>query len=150
MSEALTNPAMVDLGFLVGEWEMRLSDASFLAGPDDELVGRLEVTAIESGMLLSMRQFTEPGGTPAASWVIGRDGTGPEYTVLYTDTRGVSRVYGMRFDGPRWAMWRDDVEFAQRFGAAVDADRGSVDGRWEKRVGSGEWEHDFAVRYVRR
>ena len=30
----LTNPALADLDFLVGDWDMTLSGASFLPGPD--------------------------------------------------------------------------------------------------------------------
>ena len=80
-----------------------------------------------------MRQFADPNGPPLASWVIGRDAALPGYTVLYTDDRGVSRVYEMSLAGDQWKIWRNDPDFSQRFEATLSPDRQSVAGRWEKR-----------------
>jgi hypothetical protein len=140
----------MDLAFLVGEWEMTLSNASFLPEPNQPVSGLLLVEPIEDGMLLAMRQVGDPAGPPLASWVIGRDASRPDYTVLYTDNRGVSRVYDMRFTGDVWTIWRDDPEFSQRFEATVSADRHTADGRWHTRAAGGKWEHDFDVAHARR
>lgn len=150
MSGELTNPALADLAFLVGEWEMAISQASFLPTPDDVVTGRVEITTTESGMLLVIRQAGDKAGPPLASWVIGRNGAHGDYTVLYTDERPVSRVYEMRLAEDRWTIWRDDPDFSQRFEATIAADRRSLSGRWEKRSGDGPWEHDFEVAYTRR
>ena len=150
MSVELSNPALHEIAFLVGEWDLTLSNAAFLPGEDEQVVGHVEITPIESGMLLAIRQLGEAGVPPLASWVIGRDGSGAPYTVLYTDNRGVSRVYEMSFVDGKWAIWRDDPEFSQRFNAVVSADSRTVEGGWEKRHSDGGWEHDFDVRYVRR
>jgi hypothetical protein len=146
----LDNPALADIAFLVGEWEMTISNASFLPDPDQSASGRLEVTPIESRWLLVMRQSSDSAGTPLATWVIGRDGAGPNYTVLYADGRGVSRVYEMDLVDARWRIWRDDPEFSQRFEASISVDTRSITGRWEKRIAGGAWEHDFEVSYSRR
>jgi hypothetical protein len=146
----LTNPALANLSFLVGDWEMTLSQASFLPDPGQTLTGRVEVELIESGGLLAMRQFADPNGPPLASWVIGRDAARPGYTVLYTDDRGVSRVYEMSVAGDEWRIWRNDLDFSQRFTATLSPDRQSVAGRWEKRAATGGWEHDFNIAYSRR
>jgi len=108
VTSELTNPALGDLGFLVGAWDMTLSGASFLADPLQSVTGRLEVTPIECGGLLAMRQLGDPASPPMASWVIGRDASRPGYSVLYTDGRGVSRVYEMSVTGDVWTIWRDD------------------------------------------
>ena len=149
MTAELTNPALKDVGFLVGEWIMTLSEASFLPDPSEVLTGRVEVSVIESGGLLALRQHTDPSGPPAATWVIGRDESQPNYTVLYTDARGVARVYEMSFTDDVWRMWRHDPAFSQRFEAAVRPDRQAMAGRWEKRVAGGAWEHDFTLDYRR-
>jgi hypothetical protein len=149
MSDELRNPALADLRFLVGQWAMSLSEASFLADPSEVLTGRVEFEAAESGTLLVMRQVPDPTGPPLASWVIGRDGARSGYTVLYTDDRGVSRVYEMTMKGDDWRIWRDDPDFSQRFEATISPDRQSIAGRWEKRPAGSEWEHDFDVVYSR-
>ena len=149
MNTDLTNPALSDLAFLVGAWDMTISRASFLSTPDETVSGRVAFEPIEGGMLLVMRQVGDAAGPPLASWVIGRDGPGSDHTVLYADSRGVSRVYAMCLRDDRWTIWRDDPDFAQRFEATVDADRRRIEGRWERRAADGPWEHDFAVAYTR-
>ena len=73
-----------------------------------------------------------------------------DYCVLYSDDRGVSRVYRMSFSDGTWRMWRDTPEFSQRFGAEVSAGQAETNGSWQKSVDGGRtWEHDFTVRYSR-
>jgi hypothetical protein len=150
MNGELANPMLADLEFLVGDWDMTLSNTSFLDDPNQVLSGRTEIRPIESGMLLAMRQVGEAGGPSLASWLIGRDVSGDEYTVLYTDDRPASRVYAMTFDDSELRIWRDDPDFSQRFSARASIDRRLLEGRWEKRTSAGPWEHDFDVAYSRR
>ena len=145
----LTNPGLAALEFLIGTWEMTISRASFLPDPDQTVTGLVNVQPIENATLLALRQLVDPGGPPAATWVIGRDGAKPDYTVLYADARGVSRVYTMSLTGERWRIWRDDPEFSQRFEATIDPDRRHISGSWQKRASKGDWEHDFTVDYAR-
>ena len=98
---------------------------------------------IDNGRLLAFRQGD------AATWMIGRDDSSDLYTILYSDSRGVSRVYTMTLDAEAWHIWRDDDEFSQRFTSVVSPDRDLISGRWEKQSGAGAWEHDFAVTYRR-
>ena len=143
-----TNPALATLQFLVGTWDMELSDASFLPDPEATVRGRVEFAWIERGAALVMRM----GGAaaPSATWIVGRDETQRDYHVLYADDRGVSRVYRMSLGDSTWRVWRDAPGFAQRFDAEVRADRAEIDGRWQKSVDGGtSWEHDFKVRYSR-
>jgi hypothetical protein len=130
------------LRFLEGGWEIELSQATFV--PEGEVARGTAVFAfVDDGRLLAFRQGD------AATWIIGRDDSSPDYTVLYSDSRGVSRVYTMTFDDGTWNVWRDDAEFSQRFEAFVSPDRDLISGRWEKRTRGGSWEHDFAVIYRR-
>lgn len=149
MGDELRNPALAELRFLVGEWEMTLSEASFLPDPDQTVTGRLVVETTETGTLVVMRHVPDQSGPPLASWVIGRDAAGPVYTVLYADDRGVSRAYEMTVKGDDWRIWRNDPEFSQRFEATISGDRGSITGRWEKRPAGSDWQHDFNVVYTR-
>lgn len=149
MSDELRNPSLSELAFLIGDWDMALSRAAFLPDQDAEVHGRVEVRAIEEGGLLAMRQVVERSGPPAATWVIGRDEALAGYTALYTDNRGVSRVYEMTVAGAEWRMWRNNPEFSQRFDATVSSERDEIVGEWQKRSSAGDWEHDFDVRYTR-
>lgn len=143
-----TNPALADLRFLAGTWEMELSEASFLPDPEATVHGSVTFGWIEQGAALVMRMGD--AATPAATWIFGRDDAEPGYHVLYADDRGVSRVYRMSLDGRTWRMWRDTPEFAQRFTAEVSVGQAEVTGSWQKSVDGGRtWEHDFKVRYRR-
>jgi len=137
------NPALDALRFLVGEWDMELSDASFLPDPDAKVNGSVSFEWIEQAMALVMRMGT-------ATWIIGRDEAEPGYHVLYADERGVSRVYLMSFSDGTWRLWRDTPEFSQRFEAQVSGDEAEINGEWRKSSDGGTtWEHDFNVRYRR-
>jgi hypothetical protein len=144
------NPALADLSVLVGDWDMELWGASFLPTPESRIHGgRVRFEWIENDALLAMRQQGEADGPPAACWVFGRDESSDDYSVFYSDSRGVSRIYSMSFMAGEWKLWRDNTEFAQRFTAALTADGSTLTGRWEKSSNGGEWKHDFHVRYTR-
>jgi len=72
---------------------------------------------------LVMRQAEKSGKPPSARWTIGRDESGTDYTVLYADTRGVSRVYRMSFAEGLWKLWRNSPNFSQRFEGHVNSDK---------------------------
>ncbi len=146
---AAANPALRELGVLVGDWEIEISGAAFLPSPEDKAHGHVRFEWIEGGAVLAMRQGAEADGPPAATFVIGRDETDRRYKALYSDTRGVSRVYDMSFSEGVWKLWRDTDDFSQRFEGTVDPDQQVIAGVWEKAVGDGEWEHDFDLKYTR-
>lgn len=135
-------PALEPLRFLEGVWEMELSEAAFL--PEGHVVrGSATFDFLDDGRLLAFRQGD------AATWIIGRDDSSDLFTVLYSDGRGVSRVYAMALEAETWKIWRDDDDFSQRFTSTVSAGRDLIIGRWEKRAAGEGWEHDFAVKYRR-
>ena len=135
-----TNPALSPLQFLAGAWDMELSGAAFLPDPDASVHGPVTFEWIEQGAALVMRM--DGGETPAATWIIGRDESESDSCVLYTDDRGVSRVYRMSFSDRTWRMWHDTTEFAQRFDAEVLARTGRLQhvawavGAW---IGAAYW-----------
>ncbi|HTX82349.1 MAG TPA: hypothetical protein VME44_09240 [Streptosporangiaceae bacterium] len=143
------NPALAQLEFLVGAWDMELSDAAFLAEPDAKALGSVTFEWAGQGAALVMR--IGDAATPAATWIIGRDDAEADYHALYADDRGVSRVYRMSLRDSTWRMWRDTPEFSQRFTAQISAEQAEISGAWQKSVdGGNSWEHDFKVRYSRR
>lgn len=143
------NPALADLQPLVGHWRMELYDAAFLPDRDTRVTGRVESDWIEDGGALRIRQG-DSAHPPAAVWIIGRDESEPDYTVLYADDRGVSRTYSMTLDNEHWQIWRGTPEFSQRFHAQLDHDAQMIRGCWEKSTDQGAtWEHDFNIDYIR-
>ena len=135
-------PALERLRFLEGDWEMELSQAAFL--PEGERVhGTAAFEFLDDGRLLALRQGD------AATWIIGGDDASALFTVLYSDGRGVSRVYAMTLESETWKIWRDADEFSQRFEAVVSPGLDLISGHWERRHSGEDWEHDFAVTYRR-
>jgi hypothetical protein len=142
------NPHLKDLAFLVGDWEMELSNAAFLRPPADTVRGQVSCEWIENGAFLLMRMGMGMGAD--ALWLMGRDEAQPLYKVFYFDARAVSRVYEMSFADQQWTMWRDSERFSQRFTGRLSADGRIITAEWTKRSDQQEWEHDFDVTYRRR
>ena len=144
------NPALGPLEVLAGEWDMALSNASFLPSPSDTVMGRVSIEWTENGAFLVMYMGSKPPATPDATWLIGRDEVTPNYTVLYYDTRKVSRVYEMSFADGVWKIWRNAPGFSQRFEGHMGADGNTIKAEWEKSTDGKQWEHDFSITYTRR
>ncbi|WP_052372530.1 hypothetical protein [Amycolatopsis taiwanensis] len=139
-----TNPALQPLELLVGDWEMDLFNAEFLPDPETRVRGSATFAWVEQGAALVMRQGDN------ATWIIGRDDSADDFHVLYSDNRGVSRVYRMTFDGHRWTLQRNTAEFSQRFEATIGTEGTTIEGRWEKSFDAGEnWQHDFNINYTK-
>ena len=143
------NPALTDLEVLAGDWNMELSGASFLPNPSDKVSGHVSFEWIENGAFLVLRMGGKPSGPPDATWLIGRDETAPNYTVLYFDTRKVSRLYKMSFSEGLLKMWRSSQNFSQRFEGKVSTDGDTISANWQKSFDGIQWEDDFNVTYTR-
>ena len=81
--------------------------------------------------------------------MIGRDDSSPDYKVLYSDARGVSRVYEMSYTERVWKLWRNSPDLSQRFQGMVSPDRNTIISQWEKTLDGVAWEHDFDITYTR-
>jgi hypothetical protein len=144
-----TNPALRDLEGFVGDWTMELSNATFLPNLTDTVKGQASFDWLEDGAFLVLYMGNRPPGTPDAIWLISRDGSASNYTVLYYDARKVSRVYEMSFSEGTWKIWRNSPDFSQRFEAEFSEDGNTITGRWENSSDGSTWEHDFDVTYTR-
>ncbi len=143
------NPALKPLEALVGDWQMELSNVSFLPNPSATTTGHISFEWLQAGAILVMSMGGKPSGPPDAMWVIGRDDSTPNYTVLYYDSRGVSRVYAMSFSVDVWKIWRDAPGFCQRFEGKLSNDGNTITARWEKSSDGATWQHDFDVTYTK-
>ncbi len=148
-SSLTPNPSLKHLEILVGDWDMELSNASFLPSSSDTVKGHVSFEWLEDGAFLIMYMGNKPPGTPDAMWLISRDESTSNYTVLYYDTRKVSRVYGMSFSDGIWKIWRNSPGFSQRVEGKFSDDGNSIVAYWEKSSDGSTWEHDFDVTYTR-
>lgn len=147
MPESSGNVRIEDLEPLIGEWRM---DASPPGGPPWPGEGRVTFEWLEGGAFLCQRWSVDMPEAPNGVAVIGADTSKGAFFQLYTDERGVHRVYEMSFADGEWKMWRDsDDPFPQRFIAQLSDDGGTFTGRWEKAEEGSEWETDFDLTYTK-
>ncbi|HVB03282.1 MAG TPA: hypothetical protein VNE41_06150 [Chitinophagaceae bacterium] len=150
METTLINPALKDLEMLVGSWTIELSNASFLPEPTAVIRGSMSFELIKDGAFLIMRQGIKDSGMPWSLWLIGRDQDADDYSALYFDDRGVSRVYQMSLAKGVLNIWRDSPKFSQRFAGKISKDKKTIKAQWEKSFDGKRWEHDFDIMYLRK
>ena len=129
-ADAIHNQALDAVETLAGEWQVEISDAEFLDG-DARLPGRMSATWVDGHAFLVLRSVSD-GGPPTSVQVIGRNEDHDDFTVLYTDERGVSRVYAMTLTAGEWTLSRTDPGFHQRFHGRLSADGRGIDGDWSR------------------
>ncbi len=148
MKKIAIDPALKGVEMLAGEWEMELSNASFLPDPNTTIKGSVSFEWLENGDFLGMRQGKK-NDSIWATWLIGRDEDSQNYTVLYIDNRRVSRVYDMSFEKDVWKIWRTAPGFSQRFVGKISKDKKIIKAFWEKSADGNSWEHDFDMVFMR-
>jgi hypothetical protein len=129
---------------LVGEWMVAASGPDGQAWPGQ---GRASFQWHSSGAHLIQRTVTDMPGAPDSTCIIGCDGADGRFVQLYSDERGVCRIYAMRIDGRQWTLERDGEPFPQRFVGEISDDAATIAGRWEKAVDGAEFAVDFYLTY---
>jgi hypothetical protein len=131
---------------LVGIWDtvLRWSEGTHrLVGGPVEVPGVARFEWLEGGSFLHY-EFGP------SHWVIGKDDSTSEFTVLYGDDRGVSRVYRMTFARGAWKIWRSAPGFHQRFVGRLASDGRSIQAHWERSTDGKDWVYDFDLRFTKR
>ena len=90
----------------------------------------------------------QPGidGGPLGFPTLAANGT---YFQLYSDERGVCRVYEMSIGNGEWKLWREGEPFSQRFSATFSDDGNTITGRWEIAEDGTNYTTDFDLIYRR-
>jgi hypothetical protein len=133
---------------LIGEWKLEVG-----------LPGSAEVDAtcacewILGGAFLQQRNQVDHPDAPDAVCVVGLDGQGG-FTQHYFDSRGVARLYEMKFAAGRWELLRVNpdftpLDFSQRYVAQFSDDRSRIEGRWESSRDGQNWDLDFQLNYIK-
>lgn len=153
-STEIRNQALDALEALAGQWRVEISNAEFLDG-DARLAGRMSATWLDGRAFLVLRSVIADGPPdsvrpPASVQVIGRNEDRDDFTALYADERGVSRVHTMTLAAGEWTQVRADPGFHQRFDGRLSDDGSRMEGAWSRSHDDGTiWLHDFDVLYTR-
>jgi hypothetical protein len=131
---------------LVGEWRLTAVGPDGQAWPG-EAQARFEWHA--SGAHLVQTASISVPGAPDSISIIGCDGANATYYQLYSDERGVCRVFEMSISESEWTLWREGAPFAQRFTGRFEDGGRRIAGRWEKAEDGVNYTTDFDLIYVR-
>src|SRR5262245_53543738 len=96
----------------VGEWTL---EAGPPGGPPWPGGGRVRFDWLDDGAFLIQRWTIELPEAPDGTAIIGCDAANKTYCQLYSDERGVCRIYEMGLDNNQWTLRRTGAPFAQRF-----------------------------------
>ena len=103
----------------------------------------------ESRAHLVARTTIDLPEAPNTVSIIGCDAANGTYFQLYSDDRGVCRVYQMSIGDGEWKLWREGDPFPQRFSATISEDGDTITGRWEKAEDGTNYTTDFYLTYTR-
>ena len=146
MNQATAGDMLKALDRFVGEWTMAAAPPGGPAWPGE---GRVRFEWLAGGAFLSQRWTVDLPEAPNGSAIIGCDAANGTYVQLYSDERGVCRVYAMGLHDGAWTLRRDGEPFAQRFTGTFSDDGATIRGRWELAEDGGDWKPDFDVTYTR-
>jgi len=138
--------ALKELEALVGEWTVQA-----IAPGGQPYPGRASSTIEwhQSGAHLVERTTVARPEAPDAISIMGCDAGNGTYYQLYSDDRGVCRVYGMSIGQGEWRLWREGTPFPQRFTGRFEDGGDTIVGRWEKAEDGRTFETDFDLIYRR-
>lgn len=148
--------ALARLDALVGEWEMEATVGGRSMGSSRTTLRWADEGAflLQRADVVAVGDDVPPGwvtNLPFPLWgVVGLDDHSGRFTMLYSDSRGVSRVYSMTLEDGLWRMWgRPGPEFFQRFTGNFSDDGAVITARWESSKQGTEWVLDFDLIYTR-
>ena len=136
MSGTALTDAGSPLGRLIGTWEFEASSGGRFLGR-----GAATFEWAEDGAFVVERAHDEPDPATSEEWatnspmpvtaLLGWDDTTGALTQLYSDARGVFRIYRMTLTDAAWTVWRDAPGFFQRFVGRIGDGGTTIEGRWE-------------------
>jgi hypothetical protein len=131
---------------LVGEWDTVGTHPAFASA----VHGHSSFEWLVEGALLVWHFDWERPGPPSAISVIGHDDTTKTSTMLYSDERGVARIYQMTLEDGVWKMWRESPGFSQRMTGTFADGGNTITVHGELSRDGSKWEQDLDVKYTRK
>lgn len=126
--------------------------------PGVVILGKAICEWIDGEKFLVMKSWNDHPDFPNSTSIIGNTSLGhvggdrePDELIqmFYFDSRGVHRVYEVRFTTKTWEWWRDSEEFSQRFKGTFEGGGNTIVCQGEMRRNGGPWEDDIAMTYRR-
>ena len=146
MDQPTAKDALKELEPLIGEWTLEAIPPGGEPWPGE---ARATIEWHDSGAHIVERSTVDMPDAPDGIKIMGCDAANGTYYQLYSDDRGVCRVYEMGIGHGEWKLWRQGEPFAQRFSATFEDDGNTIRGRWETGLDNGEYETDFDLVYRR-
>ena len=143
MAQPTAEDALKELEVLVGEWTAEAVPPGGEPWPGDI---RSTFEWIEDGNFLLQRSHADLPEAPDGVSIYGCDGGNGTYFQLYSDDRGVCRIYEMTIGNGEWTLHREGEPFNQRFTGKISDDGKTIEGRYELDEGDG-WKTDFEITY---
>jgi hypothetical protein len=142
MDQPTAEQALGKLEPLIGEWSMEAKSASGEPWPGG---GRIVFEWHDSGAHLVQRGTVDHPEAPNNVSIIGCDAANGTYVQMYSDERGVCRIYEMSISNGEWKLWRKGKPFSQRFIGTFSQDGNTITGRWEIAEDGTNYEIDFEL-----
>ncbi len=136
---------LMQFNVFVGEWDMVGTHPGFPA----PVHGHSSFEWLAEGALLIWRFDWERPGPPNAISVIGHDDSSQWCSMLYSDERGVARIYHMDLADGIWKMWRESPGFSQRMTGVFGGDGNTIAVHGELSRDGSNWQQDLDVSYTR-
>ena len=146
MDQPTADAALRELERLAGEWRLTAVGATGEAWPGES---RSSFERHPSGAYLVQRTTIDLREAPNSTSIIGCDAANGTYCQLYSDDRGVCRIYAMTIDEREWTLSREGQPFRQRFAGRFEAGGRKIVGRWEKAEDGEDYTIDFELTYTR-
>jgi hypothetical protein len=135
----------------IGEWSLA---ADFPNAPPSDLRGRTVFQWMPGERFLVQRWEVPSPVAPDGIAIIGYDEGRGSLLQHYFDSRGVARIYEMRFADGVWELSRTapdftPLDFSQRFEGQFGDDGRTIAGHWETSNDGKTWELDFHLTYTK-
>jgi hypothetical protein len=148
MDQPTAEDALKELEVLVGTWKVQATPPGGEPWPGDAEITYEWLEGSDQRLLVE-RSWVEMPEAPNAVCVFGCDAANGRYFQLYTDDRGVCRVYEVSIGDGEFRIWRDGEPFSQRFHGKIADDGNRIDARWEAAKDGSNWETDFDLVFTR-
>jgi hypothetical protein len=146
MDQPTAEKALAELEPLIGEWNQEATPPGGEPWPGE---ARVTFEWHESRAFVVERSTVEMPEAPNGVSIIGCDAANGSYYQLYSDDRGVCRVYEMSIGDGEWRLWREGDPFAQRFTARFEDGGDTIVGRWELAEDGTNFRTDFDLVFKR-
>ncbi len=143
-----------DLEPLIGRWRQILDAPRHV---EEKVEGDMTLEWLRDRKVILQRSIAENPMFPEGVVIIvvadqEDESAEGDFTAHYFDSRAVSRILHMSFEGAVWKWWRQATgpdDFDQRFEGTLSEDGNTIESSCYL-AEDGEWIHDFDVTYTRK